>query len=419
MDHRKPDMTREAAVTLAMHGLFIFGSSASLTFFNIYFLRLSESFILNLIYNALMYFFTPAGFWAGGWIAKRYDRLYTFRISLVMYILFFAMILALGEGIVAWYGLIAFFQGLAAGLYWSGFLVLQFDVSSRLNRLRYIGISSVVLTLANLLGPLVGGQLINGGSNLTGYLYAFAATLAFFIVVYMLSFLIGKQSARRRRYLLALAPAMARRNPMWSRMLALWFCTGFLEGLILFIPALLLFAVFERESVVSVLLAANALVSALSSWVISRFGRMEHAQRCMMAAPYGIALGALLLSGGMGAVQVVLFLFIVACLNPVYRNMFLSRFYHETDQLPLQGAFRIESIVLYESLLNFGRIVPITALLPFADSLRTDALWMVFLCAGVLQGTAVWLTFRAGKKPYRCRKRLKSNEQDRLCYRRT
>ncbi len=53
MDNRKDRLTREATVTLAMHGLFIFGSSVSLTFFNIYFLRLSESFTLNLIYNAL------------------------------------------------------------------------------------------------------------------------------------------------------------------------------------------------------------------------------------------------------------------------------------------------------------------------------------------------------------------------------
>jgi YQGE family putative transporter len=77
--------------------------------------------------------------------------------------------------------------------------------------------------------------------------------------------------------------------------------------------------------------------------------------------------------------------------------MFVSRFFHETDRLPLQGAFRVESVVIYESLLNFGRIVPIAVLLPFADSLRTNALRIVFLCASTLQGTAVWLMFRAGK----------------------
>lgn len=388
-------MTREAAVTLTMHGLFIFGSSISITFFNIYFLRLSESFTLNLIYNAMFYILTPIGFWLGGWIAKRRDRLSTLRISLLLHILFFALVLAMGDNVVQWYGLIALCQGLAVGFYWAGILVLLYDVSAKLNRVRYVGFSTVTLTTASFFGPLAGGWIIGGGQGLNGYLYAFALTIAVFALVLFLSALIGNQPPRRRRYLLNLAPAMARRNPLWKRMLALWFCTGFLEGLTLFIPALLLYEVFEQEKIVSMALAATALLSVAASWFMSRRGRMEKAPSYLLTCSLGVAAGATILATGMGPLQVLLFLGIVACLNPVYHNTFVSRFFAETQELPLQGSFRIESVVIYETLLNFGRIMPIAALLPFADSLRTDALWIVITCAGVLQGAAVWLTFRS------------------------
>jgi YQGE family putative transporter len=385
---------REAVIVLAMHGLFIFGSSVSLTFFHIYFLRLSESFDLNLIYNALMYLFTPVGFLIGGWLAKRYDRLLTFRISLIVFMLFFTCVLTFGERIVQGYGWIALIHGLAQGFYWVGYLVLQYDVSSGLNRMRYVGISAVVLTAANFIGPLAGGQLIGGSPGLTGYLYAFAATILFFLFVFALSFLVSPKPVRLRRLVLGFTPLIARRRPQWTRMLILWFCSGFLEGLLLFIPALLLYDVFAGEGAVSIALAATALVSTASSWVLSRIGRIERSPRYMMLSSFGIGLGALLLSFGSGAVPVAAFLVIVACLNPLYHNTFVSRFFQETERLPLNGSFRVESVVIYESLLNFGRIVPIAALLPFAGSLQSQALWIVLLCAGLAQGTAVWLTFR-------------------------
>jgi YQGE family putative transporter len=392
-------MKREAATVLAMHGLFIFGSSVSLTFFNIYFLRLSESFALNLIYNALMYLFTPPGFWIGGWLAKRFDRLWTFRLSLLVYMVFFVCVLTFGDGIVRGYGWIALIHGLAQGFYWAGYLVLQYDVSSGGNRMRYVGISAVVLTIANFIGPLAGGRLIASGAGLTGYLYAFAATFGLFAVVFALSFLVGPKPARLRRFLPGMARLMARRQPQWARMLILWFFSGFLEGLLLFIPALLLYDVFAEEQAVSIALAATALVSTASNWLLVRFGRMERARRYMMLSSFGIGLGTLLLAVGNGAVPVVAFLVIVALLNPLYHNTFVSRFFQETERLPLSGSFRVESVVIYESLLNFGRIVPIAAMLPFADSLHSNALWIVLLFAGLAQGTAVWLTFRRRVAP--------------------
>ncbi|WP_372633941.1 MFS transporter [Cohnella sp.] len=345
MDIRKDRMPRDAVLTLAMHGLFIFGSSVSVTFFNIYFLRLSESFTLNLVYNALFYALTPLGFWIGGGVAKRYDRLHTLRISLILHMTFFALILILGDGIVRIYGAIALCQGLAVGFYWAGILVLLYDVSAKMNRVRYVGISTVTLTGAGLIGPLAGGWLIGGSMSLTGYLYAFGLTLTVFAAVFVISLYIGKQPSRRRRYMLGLTRLMARRNPLWSRLLGLWFCTGFLEGLTLFIPALLLYEVFDRENIVSIALAATSLVSVGASFYMSRRGRMERASVYMRVCSFGIALSALVLSGGMGAAQTLAFLFVVACLNPIYHNTFISRFFAETDKLPLRGSFRIESVV--------------------------------------------------------------------------
>ncbi len=311
--------------------------------------------------------------------------------------LFFALILVMGEELVQAYYAIALCQGLAVGFYWAGILVLLYDVSAKLNRVRYVGISTVTLTTASLIGPLAGGWLIGGSMSMTGYLHAFTLTLVVFAGVFALSLLIGKQPTRRRKYLLVLAPAMAKRNPLWTRMLALWFCTGFLEGLTLFIPALLLYEVFEREVIVSIALAATSLVSVATSWYMSRRGKLELAPTYMLICSFGIAMGAIVLSGGMGMAQTLGFLIIVACLNPVYHNTFMSRFFVETDKLPLKGSFRIESVVLYESLLNAGRVVPLIVLLPFADSLRAEALWIAFACAASLQGVAVWLTFRKSK----------------------
>src|SRR5690606_28122391 len=142
------------------------------------------------------------------------------------------------------------------------------------------------------------GYLIGLKENFAGYIYAFMLTALLYLIVFIITFFISQKTSRRKRFFIGLTLIMARRYPLWRSMLFLWFVSGFLGGLTMFLPTLLLYDAFAREDYVSVALALSALVSVIASWYMSRLGTMERVPYYLFVCSIGIALGALVLIRG-------------------------------------------------------------------------------------------------------------------------
>jgi YQGE family putative transporter len=170
-------LSRDAKISLLIHSFFQFGASMSGVFLNLYLWRLTHSLLINGIYSILTWLIAPLALIIGGWLAKKKDRMYTYRIGLLLFVLFYLAVILAQEKIVDYYMLFALFNGIAGCFYWTGYLTLMYDVSTSINRIRFLAINMIMFTGAGLVGPALAGFIISRSAGLQGYIIIF--TLCF------------------------------------------------------------------------------------------------------------------------------------------------------------------------------------------------------------------------------------------------
>src|SRR5690554_2735737 len=224
-------LSREAITTITIHSIFQFGASMAGLFLNLYLWRLTEDLTVNGIYTTITFVLTPIGFAVGGWIAKRKDRLVTYRLGIFMTALFYLIVIIAQEQVVDYYILFALFNGFAAGLYWIGYLVLMYDVSTDVNRIRYLGLNMVFFNAAGLLGPVLAGTIIGRSIGLQGYVVTFILSFIMFVIAAVVSLRIRTSTIRHKSYYLKLMPLLMRKNTVWLKALFCFMMFGLFQGI--------------------------------------------------------------------------------------------------------------------------------------------------------------------------------------------
>jgi YQGE family putative transporter len=378
-------LSREARVALFIHGCFQFGASMSGLFLNLYLWRLTEDLVINGIFNIIVYGMTPIAFAIGGWIAKKKDRMVTYRLGIALITVFFLVVIFAQEKVVTYYPLFALFNGLALGLYWTGYLVLMYDVTESRNRSRYLGINMIVFNSAGLAGPALSGFLISLFEGLRGYLFTFATAAFLFGLASFFSLRIPRIHSHHRTYYLRFSGLMMKRNRLWVLCLLSFFVLGLFQGLMLFLPNILMFQTVGREDQVGYLTVFFALLTILTGFFISRRKQQNNIRRDLFIASFLIIMGAMVLLFDIRLWTVILFMSVYSLLAPLIINTLTSYYYRIMDGLPMRGLFRIESVVLREFFLNAGRVLSIILMVVFASNLNSPALPIVLLIMAFTQ----------------------------------
>ena len=109
-------LSSDAMISLVIHSFFQFGASMSGVFLNLYLWRLTHSLSINGAYNIVTWLVAPLGLIFGGWLAKKKDRMYTYRIGLLLHVLFYLAVIVAQERIVDYYIIFALFGGFGCRL---------------------------------------------------------------------------------------------------------------------------------------------------------------------------------------------------------------------------------------------------------------------------------------------------------------
>ncbi|QMV44344.1 MFS transporter [Cohnella cholangitidis] len=378
-------LSPEARVAIFIHGCFQFGASMSGLFLNLYLWRLTEDLAINGIFNLIVYGMTPIAFAIGGWIAKKKDRMVTYRLGIALITVFFLVVNFAQEKVVAYYPLFAVFNGLALGLYWTGYLVLMYDVTNARNRSKYLGINMIVFNSAGLAGPALSGFLISLFEGLRGYILTFAAASALFGVASFFSLRIKRIDSHHRTYYLKYSGLMMKKNRLWVLSLFGFLVLGLFQGLMLFLPNILMYQTVGREDQVGYMTVFFALLTIVTGYIISRKNQSTSIRRELFAASLLIVAGAAVLLFEISLWTVILFMSIYSLMAPWIINMLTSYYYRIMDGLPLRGMFRIESVVIKEFFLNVGRVLSILLQVIFASDVNSPALPIVLLLAALTQ----------------------------------
>ncbi|MEO3943891.1 MFS transporter [Gorillibacterium sp. CAU 1737] len=378
-------LSQDAKLSLIIHFLFQFGASMSGVFLNLYLWRLTESLTINGIYNIINFGISPFAFAVGGWLAKKRDPLFVYRIGIAWIAIFYLVVLLVQERVVELYPWFALLGGIGGGLYWVGYLVLMYDVCTEANRIRYLAFNTIFFTAAGLAGPAIAGFVIARSGQLSGYLIVFASTFVLLLLAAVGSLKIRPILSRRKRYFLHFGPLIMLRNREWLIGLGGYLVLGLFQGSMLFLPNILLYRVLAREDFIGYLGVLFSGVSIVVAYFISRYAREERRTTYLWVAGIGLAGGAAILQIGYGVASILGFLVMNALFSPLQGNTMTSFYFGVTSRLPLKGQLRVEAVVFREAFLNLGRILSISVLIVFAADLATDKLTLILLVTACTQ----------------------------------
>ncbi|WP_155987846.1 MFS transporter [Gorillibacterium massiliense] len=389
-------LSKDAVTSLFIHFFFQFGSSMSGVFMNLYLWRLTESLTINGIYNIINFCCGPFGFAIGGWLAKKRDRMVTYRVGLALVALFYLVVIIVREGLVDYYPLFAIFAGLGGGFYWVGYLTLTYDVSTEKNRIRYMGFNTIFFTTAGLIGPALAGFVIAHSSGLSGYIAIFASSFVMFFIAALGSMRIKAHSSRSKRYYLHLGRLIMDRNQDWVRGLFGFLVLGLMQGIMLFLPNILLYRALPREDTIGYLGVVFSGVTICMGFYLSKYAREERRTIYFLLAAVGYIIASGFLLFDINLYTVICYLIVYNLFAPMQGNALSTYYYGIMARLPLKNQFRIEAMVIREYFLNAGRVISIAVLIFVAGDLANLPLALILLAAGTVQLLIVLLT---RKKP--------------------
>jgi YQGE family putative transporter len=354
-------------------------------FLTLYLWRLTQSLSINGLYYVINYTVTPLAFALGGLLIKRKDRMFTYRFGIALIALFYLVVVFAQERVADYFVLFAIFGGLSGSFYWAGYLTLMYDVSTEQNRIRYLAINMIVFTLAGLIGPALAGFIIRQNEGLQGYTIVFSIAFFMFLLATIGSFRIKSKANRHKTYYLKYIGIVMRKNKQWAASLRGFMIYGLLQGIMLFLPSILLFRIVGREDWVGYLGMLYASVSIVTGMFMSKFGREEWARRFLVVSTVGFIAGTLCIVWKMTLVTVILFMIVYSICAPLQANTMTSYYFRLIGRLPLKGQLRVESVVVRETFVNCGRVVAILMLIVLNQYVGSHTLPWVLLGASIAQ----------------------------------
>ncbi|MCM3632370.1 MFS transporter [Paenibacillus camelliae] len=370
---------REAMISLIIHACFQFGASMSGLFLNLYLWRLTQDFTINAVYNIVNFGMTPFAFAIGGLIAKKLDRMVVYRLGIMLCAVFYLLVILAGETVPNYYIIFALLNGISSGFYWTGFLILQYDVSTDRNRVRYLAINMVTFNSAGLLGPALAGSIIARMEGLEGYLIIFLIAFIMFVIAAIISTKIKAIVSHHKKYYLKYVGLVMKKNKLWLYSLYSFFIFGLFQGIMLFLPNILLFQALEREDLVGYFGVLFSGITVATGYVISRKAQKEQARKYIMYATMCVVAASCMLLIDIKLWSVIIFMVVFSICNPLSVNSMTSYFYRLISGLPLKGQLKVESVVMREAFLNGGRVFAIFILIMLASDLQSK--WLAIVIA--------------------------------------
>lgn len=386
-ESRPPEqrLSGEAKLSLLIHFCFQFGASMSGVFLNLYLWRLTGDLWINGMYNIINFAVSAAAFVLGGLLVKKTDRMYAYRLGLLLISAFYICVVLAQEKVAEWYPVFAVFGGLSGAFYWVGYLVLMYDVSNERNRIHYLAMNSIFFTFAGLIGPALAGRIIAVNEGLHGYIIVFGIAFFMFLLAALGSLKIKVKRTLHKTYYLVHTIKIMRRVPGWLRALWAFFSMGLLQGIMLFLPNILLFQVMHREDQIGYMTVLFSLISILMGLLMSKYATEGRAALYLWISAVGMIAASSLMIMGVRLWTVVSFMILYSFFNPLQGNTASSHYYSMVGRLPLKGNFRTESVVMRELFLNTGRIISIAVLIFLLREVEGEQLAYILLGGAVCQ----------------------------------
>ncbi|MDQ1909934.1 MFS transporter [Paenibacillus sp. GD4] len=372
----------EALITQLNHGIFQFGNALSSVFLTVYLWRLTNDLWINGAFNLIMLLSGPIATIYIGKVAKLRDRLLAYRLGIFLTAVLYLGILIVQERMVDYFVVFALLRGVSNAFYWLGHFTLISEVTNNENRHQYLGWNQIITNVATLAGPAVAGLLIGSFEGLQGYMYIYLLAFLMFFLASLVSLKLKKSPSHHKAYYLKYTGQMMRKYSIFGRSLAGWFVMGLPQGIMSYMPTIILYQAVPKESFVGWMNMAFTGIMILSGYFLAKKAKAEQTRLFLWLSAWGFLVSSVPLLWGISLVTVILFMSVYSFVKPLQTNVFTAHYYRMSGELPLGPHYRIEAVVVRETSINMGRAMGVVLFMLASTYLGTA--WMPWILVLVM-----------------------------------
>ena len=360
-------MCREAKILLGVSALFTFASALSGIFVDIFFYRQTNDFIVIVIYNLIHYIVTPITFIFAGVIAKRKNGIWSMRIGLITYALFYSSILFVGNRGIAYIYALGILFGMATGFYWLAFNTLTFDFTCVNNRDTFNGFKGSCTGIAAAVAPITSAYIISRFSGFKGYRIVFFMTLMIYLILLLISIILKCENYGSK---VNFKVAFSSKCEQWSIIRKSTFILGFRDVVIAFVINILIIETTGSELSLGKLTLIASLLSSLAYVLVQRIIKPPHRKLSINIGAIGTFLAVVGLAINIEYKTLLIYIIMDAFFLPFFMIQLSSSTYNVIDRIH-QEDMRIEYMINKDLVLNCGRSISAIILIILLSSFKS------------------------------------------------
>ncbi len=346
-------MCKEAKILLFMSALFTFAAGLSGIFVNIFFWKQTNSFIVIVIYNMIHYITTPITFMVGGIIAKKKNGIWSLRLGLILYAIFYSLILILGNRGGIYIYILGMVYGFAVGFYWLAFNTLSFDFTCVTNRDTFNGFNGSCAGVAAAIAPITSGYIITRFIGNKGYSIVFTITLSIFIVLLIISLFLKCNNYGSK---VNFKKVFSKNCSDWSiirKSTTLW---GFRDVIIGFLVNILIIETTNSELSLGKLTFIGALASSGAYVLVQKIIKPPRRRLAIYVGTIGSFLAVTTIVYKVSYATLLIFMVVDSFLLPFFLIQLSSSSFNVINKIHEED-LRIEYMINKDLVLNGGRII--------------------------------------------------------------
>jgi YQGE family putative transporter len=357
-------LSRNAWLIIGLNALYSIAEALCSVFVGVYFYINSQNINTVFYHYTVLYIVTPFAFILAGWLAKKRDRSFLFRIGLILHALYYASLLFLREASPQYAGLLGGLLGITWGFFWAGNNTFQYDFSAgKGGREFFLGMISAVSAGAKIFAPLISGLVIACAAQpQTGYELIFILALILYMIAIVLSFKIpASPKSTSFPIRLALAPPPEHRD--WRILLAAGISLAGSFHIFHFLLALIMFLELGNEAGVGGYVSFQGLVTIMVSYLAGRYVQPHTRKRFMFWGVVVLVLGGLIVFWKTTVWTLIIFGLLRSISLPLYGIPDTAVRFQVMESMMKSPADRIAYLCAWETPLAIGRLLTMSALI--------------------------------------------------------
>ncbi|QWU17748.1 MFS transporter, YQGE family, putative transporter [Paenibacillus sophorae] len=352
----KVSLRGQAALLLAVNGLFVLSGALAGTFLNVYLWKSRQDYAMIGWFTVAQQLALGLSFWLGGKWVKEHNKMNALRLGIAVSGLFYLLVLWLESKVVQYVWPLGIVLGIASGLFWLAFNIVYFEITERENRDAFNGWVGLLGSLTGIVGPWLSGWLISALHGNRGYRLVFIISLCIYGAAAVLSFFLKKRKTSGSYEWLEPWHQLRSGDGDWRVTGTALFFQGLREGVFSFLIGLLVYIAAREESKLGQFTLITSAVSLVSYWAAGKWLRPKFRSAGMLC---GALLLVAVIAPMLWAVNYGMLLVMgigTSLFIPLYMLPMVSTSFDLMGESEESAGKRVELVVLRELCLMTGRL---------------------------------------------------------------